>query len=242
MTNLRTQSQVFELAKAAGFDNVQAEIAAAIAMAETLAFKDGKQYADFDAVGDVSLVTSTWGPSYGAWQIRSLIADSGTGRTRDATRLPDPEFNAKAAYTVWKNAGGSFTPWSTYTSGAYKGYLQAPKYNPKPVIPAGTYMVTGGDSLSKIGQKTGYQWQLIAALNHIVSPYLIYPGQVLILPDWEYTVQAGDTLSGIASKYSEVTWQRIAEYNGLVNPNLLSIGQKLKIPRYVSWDGKTLVR
>lgn len=43
-----------------------------------------------------------------------------------------------------------------------------------------------------------------------------------------YTVQKGDTLSGIAAKYG-TTYQRLAELNGLSNPNLIYPGQKLKI-------------
>lgn len=243
MANLRTQSQVFDLAKAAGFDNKSAEIAAAIAMAETLTFKDGKQYADFDAIGDTTLVNSTWGPSYGAWQIRSLIADNTTGRLRDATQLADPAFNAKAAYQIYKNAGNSFRPWSTYTSGAYQGYMQKAVYNPKPVIPAGSYMVTGGDSLSVIGSKTGFSWRLIAALNNIKSPYTIFPGQVILLPDFPHKVVAGDTLSKLADSIAEVKWERIAEYNNITRrPPTLYIGTTIKIPRYTSWDGVTLVR
>lgn len=44
-----------------------------------------------------------------------------------------------------------------------------------------------------------------------------------------YTVVAGDTLSGIASKYG-TTYQKLAEYNGISNPNLIVVGQKIKIP------------
>lgn len=44
-----------------------------------------------------------------------------------------------------------------------------------------------------------------------------------------YTVVAGDTLSGIASKYG-TTYQKLAEYNGISNPNLIIVGQKIKIP------------
>lgn len=44
-----------------------------------------------------------------------------------------------------------------------------------------------------------------------------------------YTVQKGDTLSGIAAKYG-TTYQKIAAYNGITNPNLISVGQKIKIP------------
>jgi LysM repeat protein len=103
-------------------------------------------------------------------------------------------------------------------------------------------MVVGGDTLSGIGKKTGFEWRLIAAINNLKSPYTIYPGQIILLPDFPYKVQSGDTLSKIAETYAEVSWQRIAEYNKLVDPNKLSVGQELKIPRYDSWDGTTLGR
>lgn len=44
----------------------------------------------------------------------------------------------------------------------------------------------------------------------------------------EYTVQKGDTLSAIASKYG-TTYQKIAADNGIANPNLIYPGQVLKI-------------
>ncbi len=43
-----------------------------------------------------------------------------------------------------------------------------------------------------------------------------------------YTVQSGDTLSGIASKYG-TTYQRIAQLNGITNPNVIYAGQKLRV-------------
>jgi nucleoid-associated protein YgaU len=239
MMNLHTQKQCFDLAKQAGFTDAQAEIMSAIAMVESLSFNNGVAYADADKIGDVSLANATWGYSYGLWQVRSLRADYGTGRTRDAARLPDPVFNAKSARAIFTSSG--FGAWSTYTSDAYLAYMQKATYNPKPVLPAGSYMVVGGDTLSGIGNKTTFPWRLIAAVNRVKSPYTIYPGQIILLPDFPYKVVSGDTLSGIASKVSEVTWQRIAEYNKLTNPNALSIGQELKIPRYTSWDGTTLV-
>src|SRR6478735_259984 len=174
--NLKTQADCFALAKSAGFDDKNAEIAAAIAMTEALTFTDGKQYSDFDMVGDLSLQDEKWGPSYGGWQVRSLKAESGTGSHRDGTRLPEPTFNAMAAYWVWKNAGGKFTPWSTFTSGAYLGFMQKAVYNPVPTLPPGAYRITGGDTLSVIGSRTGFPWALIAAINHIKSPYTIFPG------------------------------------------------------------------
>ena len=44
-----------------------------------------------------------------------------------------------------------------------------------------------------------------------------------------YTVQRGDTLSGIAAKYG-TTYQKLASYNGIANPNVIGVGQKIKIP------------
>lgn len=43
-----------------------------------------------------------------------------------------------------------------------------------------------------------------------------------------YTVKAGDTLSGIASRYG-TTYQKLAQINGLSNPNLIYPGQKIRI-------------
>lgn len=63
-----------------------------------------------------------------------------------------------------------------------KGSTPAPA--PKPSTPTyKTYTVKSGDTLSGIGQKTGKNWKDIANLNGIKSPYVIYPGQVLKLPN-----------------------------------------------------------
>ncbi|NNF53521.1 MAG: LysM peptidoglycan-binding domain-containing protein [Acidimicrobiales bacterium] len=57
---------------------------------------------------------------------------------------------------------------------------------PKPVVPgslpAGSYTVVSGDSLSRIGAKLGVSWQEIARQNNIASPYRIRVGQVLKVP------------------------------------------------------------
>lgn len=50
----------------------------------------------------------------------------------------------------------------------------------------------------------------------------------------EYTVQPGDTLSGIADTYG-TTYQKIAADNGIANPNLIYPGQVLKI--YIDGGG-----
>lgn len=43
-----------------------------------------------------------------------------------------------------------------------------------------------------------------------------------------YTVQPGDTLSGIAEKYG-TTYQHLAAVNGIANPDIINVGQKIVI-------------
>jgi LysM repeat protein len=50
---------------------------------------------------------------------------------------------------------------------------------PTPAEPK--YTVVSGDTLSGIGAKTGVTWPVIAQLNDIHAPYVIFPGQVLRL-------------------------------------------------------------
>ena len=102
-----------------------------------------------------------------------------------------------------------------------------------------TYTVVKGDTLSGIASKFGTTYQKIASDNGIANPNLIYPGQVLKIYGASggnsggssaktYTVQKGDTLSGIAAKYG-TTYQKIAKDNNIANPNLIFPGQVLVI-------------
>lgn len=106
---------ILRLAFAAGLQDVEsARIATAVAMAESHGIPD--------AQGDTSIQDQTWGPSVGLWQIRSLRAEWGTGRTRDGSRLTDPNFNAKSMITI-SGGGQNWGPWSAYTNGAYRSHL-----------------------------------------------------------------------------------------------------------------------
>ncbi len=49
--------------------------------------------------------------------------------------------------------------------------------------PARTYTVAAGDSLSRIGNRLGVPWRAIAAANGIEDPWIIRPGQVLVIPE-----------------------------------------------------------
>lgn len=176
MVNLLTQEEVRVLCREVGFGPKEAKIASAIAMCESAYAKDGKSYANFDAVGDIDLQTDVWGPSYGGFQIRSLKAEQGTGSFRDADKLLRPKFNCKAALSVKKGLG--FKAWSCFKSGQYKAYLQ----DLYPAAP-GTYIVLSGDTLSGIGEKVGIQWTDLARWNNLHFPYTIFIGQVILLTD-----------------------------------------------------------
>lgn len=43
-----------------------------------------------------------------------------------------------------------------------------------------------------------------------------------------YTVQSGDTLSGIASAHG-TTWQALAAKNHIANPNMIFVGQTIQL-------------
>lgn len=77
-----------------------------------------------NALGDIGLQNSTWGPSYGYFQIRTLRGDTGTGRVRDINWLRQGGLQAqiKAAYDI-SNGGRNFNPWSTYLHGSYTKFL-----------------------------------------------------------------------------------------------------------------------
>lgn len=136
----------------------------------------------------------------------------------------------------------------------------APSPSPAPVG-GDYYVVAKGDTLSGIGQKTGKDWHMLADLNNIVAPYVIYPGQILRLggvaqkppvitppsTGGSYTVKAGDTLSSIASKHG-TTWQELQRINGIPDANKIYPGQVIKlggvtppsVPTYTVKAGDTL--
>lgn len=97
-----------------------------------------------------------------------------------------------------------------------------------------TYYVQAGDTLSSIATKFGTTVSSLVSINHISNPNVIYVGQKIYVGEASqgqsnaYTVQAGDTLSGIAAKFG-TTWQALAQKNGLANPNVIYVGQTLTI-------------
>jgi soluble lytic murein transglycosylase-like protein len=103
--------QIATAAKNAGFTGDDLAIAIAIAYAES----GGNP----NAVGDQNLAPDR-GPSIGLWQINIGSAAHPEYASVDLT---DPQTNANAAFDVYKQAGNSFRPWSTFLTGKYEAYL-----------------------------------------------------------------------------------------------------------------------
>ena len=121
-----------------------------------------------------------------------------------------------------------------------QGNKKLPNYNEEPPMPGEDiiYIVKPGDTLSEIAEKYGTTYQMLAAYNNITNPNLIFPGQVIRIPNGEipeptitYIVQSGDNLTNIAAKYN-TTWQSIYNKNKNIigpDPNLIYPGQVLII-------------
>ena len=123
------------------------------------------------------------------------------------------------------------------------GKKAAPKVKPAPrTKPArgNTYRVKAGDALSHIAARYGTTIEAIAAANNIGNADHIKTGQELIIPLASpprgapaariYTVRDGDTLEGIAARFS-TTWQALQRLNRVPNPNHIRPGQRLRLPQ-----------
>lgn len=93
---------ILQLAKDAGFPNPK--LAAAIAMAESGGVPN-------------ALASTSREYSVGLWQINRKAHPEFTQE-----ELSDPEKNAAVAFVISKG-GTDWSPWTTYTSGAYKMFL-----------------------------------------------------------------------------------------------------------------------
>lgn len=113
------------------------------------------------------------------------------------------------------------------------------------------YLVMPGDTLLRIASKFGIDVKALIALNGIDDADRIAPGQRLRLKDVprpveaprggrdtegvreassnvHYTVQPGDTLSGIASRFG-LDAAALAALNDLRNPELIAVGLQLRL-------------
>ncbi len=119
------------------------------------------------------------------------------------------------------------------------------EHAPRPRV----YIIQPGDTLSKLAESWNTSVQAISELNGISNPNLISVGQQIVVPGRAvpggptarraaaavpsqastYTVQSGDTLSGLAQRW-RTTVRAIAEANNIGNTDYIYQGQQLRIP------------
>jgi LysM repeat protein len=104
----------------------------------------------------------------------------------------------------------------------------------------------------QIARKLELSWTAIAQTNNLQPPYVLYPGQVLVLPGTDagpppppvveeeqtpgsthsgetHIVLQGEYLYALAQQFG-VNWQVLAAYNHITYPYQIYPGQVLKIP------------
>ena len=113
------------------------------------------------------------------------------------------------------------------------GSAPAPAPSPQYI----TYVIQPGDTLSGIAQRYGTTVSVLAQLNGISDPDKIYAGNTLKVPEsgtnsgsspQYYTIQAGDTLSGIALRFG-TTVSTLARLNGISDPDKIYTGDRIRI-------------
>ena len=109
-----TFAQLRELAASVGFQGEAADIAAAIALAES----GGDPMAQGDPLGPFGPVPNGSSSSFGLWQVHLPAHPQ-----YDAAKLlQDVGYSARAAFAI-SRSGTVWTPWSTFNNGAYKRFL-----------------------------------------------------------------------------------------------------------------------
>lgn len=188
---------------------------------------------------------------YGLW-VAYYSKDSCDGYWPDAPMYPISDW-AGAAMLQYTSGGylpgwgdrldlnvfyGDHAAWDAYAGGG-TGVTPQPQPTPAPEAQENaknttTYIVQSGDTLSGIADRYGTTYQHLAAINEIADPDLIYPGDVIVIDGvasgsgQTYTIQCGDTLSGIAGMFG-TSVAHLAALNGIENPDLIYAGNTIRI-------------
>ena len=113
----------------------------------------------------------------------------------------------------------------------------SPSPSPAPSPDYITYVIQPGDTLSGIAQRYGTTVSALSSLNGISDPDLIYAGNTIRVPEnggsgssgaQYYTIQPGDTLSGIAARFG-TTVSALSALNGISDPDLIYAGNTIRV-------------
>jgi LysM repeat protein len=106
----------------------------------------------------------------------------------------------------------------------------------------GSHLVAAGETLASIARRYGTTVEAIAQVNGITNPSQIFVGTQLTIAEGLatpapsepmgtslHTVEAGETLAAIASRFG-TSVQALIATNGIENPDLIKAGQQLSVP------------
>ncbi|MFQ6101336.1 MAG: LysM peptidoglycan-binding domain-containing protein [Anaerolineae bacterium] len=178
------------------------------------------------------------------------------GETPTPTATPTPEDTPTPTPTPEDTATPTPTSDNTSTPTLTPTLTPTPSVTPTS-LPGGIlgyHTVRPSETLFCIGRAYGVDPYAIATQNSILNPSLIYPGQVLAIPNvprslpagrvcprqfdgdtpspdcrWHHTVALGENLYRISLHYGVSMWA-IAEANKITNLNYIRAGQVLCIP------------
>ena len=111
------------------------------------------------------------------------------------------------------------------------GIPEPDEYSKPHILTFGAYTLEKGDIIGDIAVRTGLNEDTLISVNNVKNTRLLQIGQVLRIPNQDgifYTVQTGDTLEGLAEKYS-ISVSAISTVNELFSDGLQS-GTSLFIP------------
>jgi murein DD-endopeptidase MepM/ murein hydrolase activator NlpD len=122
-------------------------------------------------------------------------------------------------------------PTAVYSQDNENGDLPAESESTIPRL----HVVQSGETLTSIALLYDTSVEALQRLNNISDPSLLYVGQELLIPGGggaeiitQLTIQAGDTLAGLAAAYHTTEADLIAA-NRLMNPHHLVAGQSLVV-------------
>ena len=181
------------------------------------------QYADNNPMGWVDSPWNTITVNHIMHQYTSSGAISGWSGPLDLSLF----FGDANAWQAYAGATGQSVP-----TPQVQAYTQ-----PVAQTDGTTYIVQAGDTLSGIASIYGTTYQHLAEINGISDPNVIYAGQEIVISgepvanvsgEEYYTIQDGDTLSGIGATHG-VSWQWLAEVNNISDPNLIYPGKTIRV-------------
>lgn len=176
---------------------------------------------------------AAWGDS--SWVARfcaHIVALTGINPMIYVQRSAANQCTGLGDYGIWLAEYMDYAPrgWNDYTEPNYSGEYAMHQFTSSGAI-------SGWDGPLDLslffGDATAWNLYAGATGQPIPTPQVQEYAQPVQSSDTTYIVQAGDTLSGIATRYG-TTYQHLAAINGISNPDIIHVGDHIVIDGVVS--------